>query len=254
MSGEHQQGQLDVRELSVDFGKGGRRLLHRVTFTLKARQRLALVGRSGAGKSLLAAALMRLMRPPLEISSGTALLDGDDLLHPSGNSHQRKVFLLFQHAGLVLNPCWTIGEQIRRAAATRAQETAQERTKAALHSIGLEDCAQRYPFQLSGGMRQRVLMAIAMVLEPGVLIADETTTGLDPLTQSEVLTQLKLLLSRTNASLLYISHDIRSAAVLCSEALVMEEGEIVAAGAWNSLASLHPAAQRIVEASRSLEC
>jgi ABC-type glutathione transport system ATPase component len=254
MNGSLTDGQLEVQSLSVSFGKSGPPLLDGVTFTLKHQQRLALIGRSGAGKSLLAAALMRLMRPPLQITKGAAMLDGKDLLHVAGKSPRREIFLLFQQAGLVLNPCLTIGKQVWRAAAMRGRDTAQDRTEAALSSIGLGECAQRYPFELSGGMRQRVLIAMALVLEPRVLIADETTTGLDPLTQREVLAQIEMLLSRSHASLLYISHDLRSAAALCPEALVMEKGKIVAAGSWNCLADLHPAARRLVAASRSLEC
>ncbi|MBK9169022.1 MAG: ABC transporter ATP-binding protein [Bryobacterales bacterium] len=247
-------GRLIVEGLSVTVGPGGPRLLDNVSFQVADGQRRALVGRSGSGKSLIAASVMRLLRPPVVASAGRVLLDGTDLLlldrEAVRGQRGQGVFLLFQSPGSALNPCVTVEVQVRRAAARRDAATANERADEALATVGLREAARHYPFELSGGMRQRVLIAMALVLEPRVLIADEPTTGLDPLTQAEVLAGIDAFLRRTGASLLFITHDLRAAGVLCQGAVVLDQGKVVAEGSWDALRGSGTAADALVDAAR----
>jgi ABC-type glutathione transport system ATPase component len=118
--------------------------------------------------------------------------------------------------------------------------------------LDLSTAADRYPFELSGGMRQRALAAMALVLQPRLLIADEPTTGLDPQTQREALSCIDLLLHRTGASLLFITHDLRAASVLCPSAIVLDRGSVAAEGSWEQLWS-DGTAREFLGAARGLE-
>jgi ABC-type glutathione transport system ATPase component len=248
---------LVVEGLSVHAGSGGPQLLRGVSFSLATGERRALVGRSGAGKSLVAASLIRLLRPPLVVTGGKAILDGTDLLSLDQRRMRAQrgtgIFLLFQSPGSALNPCWDLRTLVTQAAERRNRKDARQQTEQALQEVGLANAADRYPFELSGGMRQRVLIAMALVLQPRLLIADEPTTGLDPQTQSEVLSSMDMLLERTGASLLFITHDLRAAGVLCPEAMVLDSGRIVAQGPWEELRSGEAAACGFLKAARSLE-
>jgi peptide/nickel transport system ATP-binding protein len=248
---------LIVEGLSVHADSGGPQLLREVSFSLATGERRALVGRSGAGKSLVAASLIRLLRPPLVVTGGRAVLDGLDLL---GLDQRRMrahrgtgVFLLFQSPGSALNPCWDLRTLVTRAAERRNGKDAPQRAEQALLEVGLAQAADRYPFELSGGMRQRVLIAMALVLQPRLLVADEPTTGLDPQTQNEVLSSVDVLLQKTGASLLFITHDLRAAGVLCPAAFVLDRGRIVAEGSWGALRSRGNDARGLLESARSLE-
>jgi ABC-type glutathione transport system ATPase component len=247
---------LVVDNLTVRAGPEGPALLHDVSFTLGHGERRALVGRSGAGKSLIAATILRLLPSPLIVVGGSVSLNGIDLLRLDRRSMRehrgRGVFWLFQSTGSALNPCMDVQTHVRRAAARQGSGT--DRTAAtAIDAVGLSAAARKYPFELSGGMRQRVLIAMAMVLEPQVLIADEPTTGLDPITQNEVLSGLNTLLQRTGASLLFITHDMRAAGVLCSDAIVLDRGAVAAAGPWRTLVDGGAAARALVDAARGVE-
>lgn len=248
---------LIVKGLSVRAGPAGTQLLRDVSFSLAAGERRALVGRSGAGKSLVATSLIRLLRPPLVVTGGRAILDGRDLLSLDQRSMRAQrgtgIFLLFQSPGSALNPCWDLRTLVTRAAERRRREDAPRRAEQALLEVGLAEAADRYPFELSGGMRQRVLVAMALVLQPRLLIADEPTTGLDPQTQNEVLSSMDMLLNRTGASLLFITHDLRSAGVLCPDAIVIDRGSVVAEGSWEALRWRDEAARGFLKAARSLE-
>jgi len=248
---------LVVDSLTVRVGPDGPALLRDVSFTLGHGERRALVGRSGAGKSLIAATTLRLLQAPLVAASGSVSLNGIDLLRLDSRSMReqrgRGVFWLFQSTGSALNPCMDVQTHVLRAAKRRGGPGADRAAATAIDAVGLSAAARKYPFELSGGMRQRVLIAMAMVLEPQVLIADEPTTGLDPLTQGEVLSALHTLLQRTGASLLFITHDMRAAGVLCSDAIVLDRGAVAAAGPWRTLAESGPAARALVDAARGVE-
>ena len=248
---------LRVESLSVSLGETGRRLLDQVSFALPAGQRRALIGRSGSGKSLLASSLTGLLRPPLTVCGGKILLDGADLLGASGAGFREhrglSVFHLLQNSGSALSPCLRIRRQVRRAAEIRDPRTAGERAVEALGTVGLAAHAERYPFELSGGMRQRVLLAMALAMEPSVLIADEVTTGLDPVTQSEILDCLDHALRASGASLLLVTHDLRAAARLCPRAILLDRGRVVAESDWSHIEENGPEVTSLIDASRRLE-
>lgn len=248
---------LVVDNLTVRVGPGGPALLDGLSFRLAAGERRALVGRSGAGKSLIAAAILRLLPAPLVVDGGRIELNGTDLLRLDAKAMReqrgRGVFWLFQSTGSALNPCVDVQTHVRRAAAHGGAAGAEPAAREALEAVGLPAAARKYPFELSGGMRQRVLIAMAMVLEPQVFIADEPTTGLDPVTQREVLAALNALLERTGAALLFITHDMRAAAVLCGDAIVLDRGRVAAEGRWEGLRDCGDAAGALVDAARGVE-
>lgn len=229
---------LAIERLSV--GTDEQRVIDDVTLSLTAGARHAIVGESGAGKSLTAAAILRLLRPPLRVTGGAVRLDGVDLLRLDGAALRAQrgtgVFAIFQNPATALNPCARIETQVRRAAARHDRLDATDRAAAALDAVRLPRPSWRqYPSMLSGGMQQRVLVAMALVLRPRVLIADEPTTGLDPVTQRDVLGHLERALDTTGASLLFITHDLRAAGVLCRDVSVMAAGRITASGAMADL-------------------
>ncbi len=233
---------LRVDSLTVRVGTGGALAVRDVSFAMEAGERLAVVGRSGAGKSVLGTGVAGLLRAPLRVESGTVTLNGQPVV-------RRSVFYLFQNPGAALSPCVPIVDQVRRAAGGRGE--ARQVAMEALATVGLEGAAQRYPFQLSGGMRQRVLMAMALAMRPLLLIADEPTTGQDPVTQSEILECLDRSLLGTGAALLFITHDVRAAARMCPRAMVMDRGEVAACSTWAGLKGSAAGAE-LVQAIRSL--
>jgi peptide/nickel transport system ATP-binding protein len=248
---------LQVESLSVRVGKTGNSLLENISLSLGPGERRALIGRSGSGKSLLASSLTGLLRPPLLVSGGRILLDGVDLLESSRASFKkhrgRTIFHLLQNPGSALSPCVPIHNQIIRAAALRDRLAAPESAERALRIVGLWADARRYPFELSGGMRQRVVIAMALVLDPSVWIADEPTTGLDPIAQDEILDYLDRALKATRASLLFITHDLRAAARICPAAIVLNRGRVVGQLEWSNLSEAGSEAAAIIQATRRLE-
>jgi peptide/nickel transport system ATP-binding protein len=248
---------LHVESLSVSLAPSLPPLLHDISFSLPSGERRALIGRSGAGKSLLASAITGLLRSPLAVTQGKVSLDGLNLLDTAGAGFRphrgQTIFHLLQNPGSALSPCLRVRAQVLRAAGLHDLRSAAERADEALRTVGLSPYAHRYPFELSGGMRQRVLMAMALVLNPSIWIADEPTTGLDPITRSEILDCLDLSLQTTCASLLFISHDLRAAARLCPQAIVLDRGRIVAQTPWDRLCDCGPEALAILDATRRLE-
>lgn len=223
---------LNVDSLCVRAGECT--LVRDVSFALGPSERLAIVGRSGAGKSVLAKAIAGLLPPPVRIASGRAALQGNS-------------FYLPQIAGSVLSPCVRIVDQVARVAGSTVHQ-AQE----ALRSVGLREASRQFPFQLSGGMRQRVLIAMALVIRPALLIADEPTTGQDPVTQRDILACLDSLLVDTGAAMLFITHDVRAAAQMCPRALVLSQGHVAGCAPWEHLAGSCAAGGELVTAVRTL--
>lgn len=212
-------------------------IVKEVSFALERSQCFALLGESGTGKTLLAYALCGLLSPPMRILAGSICFAGEDLHLGSqkqlARRRGRQIFMMFQSAAAALNPYMTVGSQIAEALQTVQQLSA----KAALHEAGglLEQVGLRsklvkaHPFQLSGGMQQRVLIAIALGLQPQLLIADEPTTGLDALATLRILELLRSLKEKGMA-VLFISHDLKAAAMLADQAGVMRKGRIVESG------------------------
>jgi peptide/nickel transport system ATP-binding protein len=231
---------LEVGELRVSFpGSRGRVVpVDGVSFTLSRGETLALVGESGAGKSLTSLAILRLVPPPGRIDPGASLrLDGTDLLGLEGEALRRirgrRIALVFQDPMTSLNPVLTIGDQISETIRAHFRVPAREarrRAESLLTEVGLGDSTDRYrsyPHQLSGGMRQRVMLAIALAAEPDLLIADEPTSALDVTVQAQILELLDRLKAARAMAVLLITHDLGIVAGRADRVAVMYAGRIV---------------------------
>jgi peptide/nickel transport system ATP-binding protein len=234
---------LSVRDLSVRFGLRSQRgqrsvtAVDEVSFDIRAGQHLAIVGESGSGKSVTALAVMGLLPSRGVEVSGQVLYRGSDLLGRSRREMSRlrgrEIAMVFQDPMTSLNPVVTVGKQLTEVLRRHlgvSESEALERGVALLERVGIPDAGRRvreYPHQLSGGMRQRVLIAIGLACEPKLLIADEPTTALDVTIQAQVLEVLKELVADTDAALLMITHDLGVVAGLCEDVRVMYSGRIV---------------------------
>ncbi len=217
---------LDVRDLTVHDGQS-RVLVRGVSFGVEPGETVGLVGESGSGKSLTARALVSLLPPGLR-SGGSARLNGTELLGHKDLRGVRgsAVTLLMQDPFTMLNPLTTVGTHILESLPGRGNRAEVVRR---LAEVGIDDpaVAGRYPFQLSGGMRQRVALAAALAKDPGLLIADEPTTALDVTTQQEVLNLLRRIQLERRMGLVLITHDLRVARSACDRVLVMYAGALV---------------------------
>ncbi|HLI31985.1 MAG TPA: ABC transporter ATP-binding protein [Solirubrobacteraceae bacterium] len=230
---------LRVRELIVEYGQPPAllRAVDRVSLELRAGRALGLVGESGAGKSTLALALPALLDPGQARVRGRIELEGRDLLQARERELQQlrgaRIGVVFQEALSALHPLKRIGAQVAealRAHRPLSRRQARERAQALLAEVGLDEADAlyaRYPHELSGGMRQRVLIAIALAGEPRLLIADEPTSSLDLTVQMEILRLLGGLRAQRRMALLLISHDLRVVAALCDEVAVMYAGRVI---------------------------
>jgi oligopeptide/dipeptide ABC transporter ATP-binding protein len=230
---------LEVVGLRTAFAldDGEVRAVDGVSFTLDAGRVLGLVGESGCGKSMTALSLMRLVPPPGRIVAGRVLLDGRDLLTLSEREMRAVrgagLGMVFQEPMSSLNPVFTVGSQIAEAVRLHravGRHAAWNRAVQLLGEVGIPEPARRahdYPHQLSGGMRQRVMIAIAISCEPRVLIADEPTTALDVTIQAEILELLRALRERLGMALLLITHDLGVVAQQADEVAIMYAGRIV---------------------------
>ena len=248
---------LSVRNLTVAI-PGDSPLIEALSFNLAPGERVGLVGESGCGKSLTSAALCGLLRPPLAVCAGSVRLDGQELLDATSKTWRRargnRIFQIFQSPGTALTPARRIRPQlVETARLTGADPEAV--VPAALKSVALEQrVGDFFPYQLSGGMKQRVLIAMALILRPRVLIADEPTTGLDVLTEGEILAALTGMADETGASVLFISHDLRAVRKVANRVLVMEAGRLVEDGPIDGLAgSSATAARNLAEAAITLQ-
>jgi peptide/nickel transport system ATP-binding protein len=230
---------LTVRDLTISFqtDHGEVPVTRSISFTLAPGERLGVVGESGCGKSVTGLSLMRLLPPSTARVSGQVLLEGSNLLTLPERQMRRvrgsRIAMIFQEPMSALDPVFTVGHQIAEAylshfKAGRAE--ARERAIAALDQVGIAMPARRvdeYPHQLSGGMRQRVMIAMALICQPRLLIADEPTTALDVTVQAQILTLLRDISERTGTALLFITHDLGVVAETCTRMLTMYAGEVV---------------------------
>ncbi|WP_437642191.1 ABC transporter ATP-binding protein [Sorangium sp. So ce854] len=227
---------LSVQDLRVEFitPTGPVCAVDNVSFDIAPGEVLGLAGESGSGKSTVAMAIMRLLRPPAIITGGRVLFAGQDVLSMTEEQLRafrwRKMALVFQSAMTALNPVLTIGEQISdpiiaHDGVTKAQ--AMERAAALLKLVNIDTSRlASYPHQLSGGMRQRVVIAIAMALKPPFLIMDEPTTALDVVVQKEILQQIADLKDRLGFSILFITHDLSLIAEFSTRIAILYAGKL----------------------------
>lgn len=248
---------LEVKNLSV-LPDRGEPLLDRASFDLSPGERFGLIGASGSGKSLTAGALCGLLRPPLAARATVMQFDGSDMqaLSPRAWRALRgtSIFQIFQSPGTALNPARRVGAQLVEAANTARAYPMRDVTEA-LKRVALDpEVARKFPYQISGGMKQRVLIAMALLLRPRLLIADEPTTGLDVLTEHDVLETLVTMLDATGAALLFISHDLRAVRRVATRTLVMEAGQIAENTAISALStSAHATARALAGAVETVE-
>ena len=223
-----------------DTARGALPAVDAVSFEIRAGETLGLVGESGSGKSVTALSIMRLVQPPGRIASGGVIFKGRDLLTLGEREMQRvrgaEISLIFQEPMTALNPVFRIGDQIAETLVVHGRATKRDaRAKAIdlLRSVRIPHPESRvadYPHQLSGGMRQRVMIAIALSCQPSLVIADEPTTALDVTIQAEILDLLREMKSALGLSLLLITHDFGVVAETADRVAVMYAGRIVETG------------------------
>jgi oligopeptide/dipeptide ABC transporter ATP-binding protein len=251
---------LSVRGLTTAFDLGGRTVaaVNDISFDVRGGETLCLVGESGSGKSVTALSIMRLVQPPGRIAGGSILFRDRDLLTLSEAEMRRvrgaEIALIFQEPMTALNPVLTIGSQIAEALLVHGRANRAEAHRRAielLDAVKLPDPSRRvrdYPHQLSGGMRQRVLIAIALACRPALLIADEPTTALDVTIQAEILDLLREMKSQFRLSLLLITHDLGVVAETADRVTVMYAGRLVEESPVRELfhAAKHPYTQGLL--------
>lgn len=230
---------LRIENLVAEFNTpdGIVNAVNNVSLTLKHGNTLAITGESGSGKSTLALCILNLLPHPGHIRSGTIYLEGEDLLKLSEEELRAKrgrdIAMVFQDPSTGLNPVLSVGQQVEEIITTHldvSKKEAKRRAVEVLSQIGLpdpEEIVTRYPFQLSGGMAQRVMIAIATALNPKVLILDEPTSALDVTVQAGILEDLVQLQTRNGTSIILIAHDLGIVAKMATDVAVMYAGSIV---------------------------
>ncbi len=230
---------LEIRDLSATFrtDDGPVGAVDHVSFSVDRGKVLGIVGESGSGKSVTSLAIMRLLPTTSATVGGEVVLDGRDLLSLSGHEMRgvrgSDVAMIFQDPMTSLNPVYTIGWQLEEAVRLHddvESEKARQRSIEMLAAVGIPSPADRmrsYPHELSGGMRQRVMIAMALMNNPRVLIADEPTTALDVTTQAQILELIRRLRTDFDSAIIMITHDLGVVAELCDDVVVMYAGRIV---------------------------
>jgi peptide/nickel transport system ATP-binding protein len=252
---------LEVRDLRTHFltRAGVVKAVEGASFSLDRGEILGLVGESGSGKSVTGFSLIGLVDPPGRIVGGSISFDGQELvgLAPAAmrRLRGRRIAMVFQDPAATLNPVLTIGAQM--ALAVRAHEAVSERAArakaaATLTRVGIPDAAARldaYPHEFSGGMRQRVAIATALLHGPDLIIADEPTTALDVSIQAQILAEMKQLAKQSGTALIWISHDLATVSSLADRVLVMYAGRIVESGPVAAVlrAPIHPYTRGLLE-------
>lgn len=252
---------LQVRNLkvSVPTPVGPKLAVDDVSFELPKGKSIALVGESGSGKSLTAYALMRLLRDPVNFEGGDIILNGETISNLSTKEFRKirggKIGMIYQDPMSALNPLMKIGQQIVESIRIHSEidkNSAKKRAIQLLEEVGIpgaKESFNAYPFEFSGGMLQRVVIAMALSGNPEILIADEATTALDVTTQARVLNLISKLASDRGLSVLLITHDLGVAAQFADELVVMYSGKIVEKGEIKSIFSrpLHPYTQALLD-------
>lgn len=251
---------LNVKNLTIDIELARAESLHAVrdvSFSVNKGEKLGLVGESGSGKSLTALAIMRLLHSPYKIS-GSVTLDGTELYSLNNKEMARvragQLGIIYQDPTSSLNPVFTVGDQIIEAIQLSEKlSKAEARTRAIdlLAEVGVKDAktrANNYPHQFSGGMRQRVMIAMAISTNPKLLIADEPTTALDVTTQARVMELLSRIVEQRGLAVILITHDLGVASQFCDRLSVMYGGKIVENGSIKDVISapFHPYTKALI--------
>lgn len=254
---------LAVKNLTTHFNtrEGQTIAVDDVSFVLEKGHILGIVGESGSGKSVACYSLLGLVpSPPGKVVNGTALFNGEDLLAKSEAALRqvrgRKISMIFQDPMTSLNPHMRIGDQLIEAYRLHHKATKKEATEKAIQSlleVGIADAHTRiraYPHEFSGGMRQRAMIAMALITEPELLIADEPTTALDVTVQAQILQLIKSIQQKRHLSVIFISHDLAVVSQIADQLIVMKEGKIVEHGATANVFTEqnHPYTKKLIAA------
>ena len=230
---------LEVKGLRTSFHTrdGAVRAVDGIDFSVDRGEIMGLVGESGCGKSVTSLSIMRLVAPPGRIEAGEMLFDGQDLLKLSTDAMRKirgeRISMIFQQPTSSLNPVWDVGTQIAEVLRIHRGlkgKAAEARTLELLRMVGIPDPDRRlkaYPHEMSGGMAQRIMIAMALACEPELLIADEPTTALDVTIQAQILDLMRNLRDETGTAIILITHDLGVVAEMCDRVAVMYAGEIV---------------------------
>jgi oligopeptide/dipeptide ABC transporter ATP-binding protein len=255
---------LEVKDIKIyyEMRKGDAKAVDGVSFKVDKNETLGLIGESGCGKTTLAMALMRFIRPPGKITGGQILFEGTDILSLSDEEMRRlrgkAISIVRQEAQNALNPVLSIGKQIVEAILEHEEISKEEAWKRAgdqLELVGVNrDRLKSYPHEFSGGMRQRAIIAIATACQPKLLILDEPITGLDVIVQRQLLGLIKDLKQRLNITTIFIAHDLSVIAETCDSVVVMYAGKVAEKGNTVDLYKhpLHPYSEALVQAYPSI--
>jgi peptide/nickel transport system ATP-binding protein len=227
---------LEVDDLTVEFPGEHRtmRAVQSVSFTIKAGESVAIIGESGSGKTSTALAIMRLIRPPGQITSGRILVNGVDVLRLQAAQMRElrgnRIAMVVQNPMTALDPTFPVGDQIREAMLCHGTSATRDRVIELMEAVHIGSARERYgayPHQLSGGTRQRITIAMALANEPNLIIADEPTTALDATVQAQVLGLFREIQANLGMSLLFITHNLGIAAQIAQRIIVMYAGRVV---------------------------
>lgn len=252
---------LEVESLVTQFttDKGTFSVVDHVSFHIDHGETVGLVGESGSGKSITSLSLLGLIKPPGKVVSGSIRLEGEELVGKSSKAMEKyrgnKISMIFQEPMTSLNPVLTIGDQIAESIMLHQKLPRKQALKSAVHmleKVGIsepENRLKQYPHQLSGGMRQRVMIAIALSSNPKLLIADEPTTALDVTIQAQILELMRALNKDSEMGILLVTHDLGVVAEMCQRVFVMYAGKIVEQARTEDLFSkpLHPYTEALLK-------
>ena len=239
---------LEVKDLKVSFftPAGEVKAVNGISYSLGYNEVMGIVGESGSGKSVEAYSIIGLLQKPGKVVGGSITFDGQDLLsydeEQMRNVRGKDISMIFQNPMTCLNPVYTIGNQLVEALLCHDKSVpvkeAEERAIEMLRLVGIanpEKRVKQYPHELSGGMRQRAMIAMALICEPKLLIADEPTTALDVTIQAQILELMKALQKKENTSIIFITHNLGVVAEICDRVSVMYAGHIVEQGPVNDI-------------------
>ena len=249
---------LSVEDLQVEYRvrRGAVRAVNGVSFDIKPNEVFGLAGESGSGKSTIAYAVTRLHKPPAHIVGGRVMFRGEDVLSLSEEALRafrwRHASIVFQSAMNALNPVLSIGDQIVDvivAHKVSGKREARERAKSLLQTVGIDPKrVSSYPHQLSGGMRQRAVIALALALNPELIIMDEPTTALDVVVQKQIMKEIRQLKEQFGFSILFITHDLSLLVELSDRIAIMYAGELIEVAPANEIfrAAKHPYTEQLM--------